>query len=127
MRGLVWFFGLVLMGGLSLADDSAECKGKRRTIDYTVTSGGPNSLVVNEKRVSVQKETWTKAENRAGEAVIGEEVSLLINSPTSVKTEYRFENWRHCGSVEDVRVRVYDVYPTGRVFVEEIPCECQNS
>lgn len=124
------YFALVLglFSTLGLADDSATCEGKNTSVDFTVVSEGPNTLLINNKRVRIQRENWIQVEAKNSSRMLDEEVALTIDNGTSIKTEYRIENWRHCGNIEDVRVRIYDVSPGGgRVFVEEIACICQNS
>ena len=119
---VVGLIGLICVS--AVAEDSAVCKGKRGEIDLTVDK--EYVLRVNGEKVTGHR-TEIYAKNRAGDEKVLNEIGFSVDNGTSVKTQYQFENWNHCGDVDDVRVRIYDVYPNRKVFVGEQLCECQNS
>jgi hypothetical protein len=120
---IILVFGFGLVSGV-LADDSAEC-GKKGEIVFTVLNEG-YSLRTHGREFKVNPKV-IKAKNRTGQETIEEEYIISVDNGTSVKTEYLLQNWRNCGNVDNVRVRIYQAYPDRKVFVKELSCNCQNS
>ncbi len=123
----IGFLGVLFLATTAVAEDLLQCSTKETHIELTIPQTGKVKLIVNRDRVEVAKDSWTYSMNRRSEAIVPEELALSVEPRSKPKKEYRFENLRHCGDGEDVRVRIYETTATSKVFIEEISCSCKNT
>ena len=110
-------------------DHTVKCTGKKNKTELTVPDAkGKIAFILNGTSVDAPKEAWIFAMNRRGDAIVTEELTLMVDGTgaNSPKKEFRFENLGTCPDGEAVRVRHFEVTATTKVFLEEASCTCKT-
>jgi len=103
-------------------ETTLRCEGKKYAVEARLPERERVQIWLGNSSVNVTKDAWVFAMNRRGEAIVPEEVVAMVSDP---KLELRFENLRLCGDIDGVRVRIFEVRPGNRTFVEETACTCK--
>ncbi len=116
---LLAYFSPFFHTNLAAAENKVQCKGSNDKIEVTITDKASVTFLLNGNKVEQFKETWIFSNNKRGDAIVPEELTLVTE-----KYEFRLENLGTCPDGKSIRVRHFSGKASDKIFLEEAACVC---